>query len=129
MIIVSRMVIVWRVDKTLKQCSKQLKGVTIYANDFSFITPTKGDFVYFDPPYHKAGERFYTRLPFDENEQIRLKEFVTSLSDKGVKVMVSNSDTDFIRDLYSDLDITEIDINYATNNKQTKELVITNYPK
>ena len=116
-------------DKTLKQCSRQLTGVTIYANDFSFITPAKDDFVYFDPPYHKVGERFYTRLPFDENEQIRLREFVTSLSDKGVKVMVSNSNTDFIRGLYSDLNITEVDINYSINNKNAKELIITNNPK
>jgi len=43
--------------------------------------------------------------------------------------MISNSDTDFIRDLYSDLDITEIDINYAINNKNAKELIITNYQK
>ncbi|KJV50997.1 putative n6 adenine-specific DNA-methyltransferase, partial [Orientia tsutsugamushi str. Kato PP] len=38
-------------------------GVSIYATDFSFIEPQQNDFVYFDHPYHKSGESFYTRLP------------------------------------------------------------------
>ncbi|KJV51522.1 D12 class N6 adenine-specific DNA methyltransferase family protein [Orientia tsutsugamushi str. Gilliam] len=44
--------------------------------DFSFIEPQQNDFVYFDPPYHQSGERFYTRVPFDKKEQIRLRDFV-----------------------------------------------------
>ncbi|MCC8461812.1 MAG: DNA adenine methylase [Rickettsia endosymbiont of Ecitomorpha arachnoides] len=66
----------------LKQCSQLLAGTSICAMDFSFIEPQKDDFVYFDPPYHKSGEKFYTRLPFDENEQTRLKDFATELNDK-----------------------------------------------
>ena len=37
--------------------------------------------------------------------------------------------TDFIRDLYGDLNITEIDTGYAINHKKVKELIITNYLK
>ena len=51
------------------------------------------------------------------------------LTEQGVKVMISNSNTDFIRDLYSDLNIQEITTKYAINQKNTTELVITNYPK
>ncbi|SPP23927.1 DNA methyltransferase [Orientia tsutsugamushi] len=47
----------------INQCSNLLHGVSIYATDFSFIEPQQNDFVFFDPPYHKSGERFYTRLP------------------------------------------------------------------
>ncbi|KJV72057.1 D12 class N6 adenine-specific DNA methyltransferase family protein [Orientia tsutsugamushi str. TA716] len=54
--------------------------------DFSFIEPQQNDFVYFDPPYHQSGERFYTRVPFDEKEQIRLRDFVYELHNKGVKL-------------------------------------------
>lgn len=113
--------------ETLKTCSSQLSGTTICANDFSFIEPRAGDFVYFDPPYHKSGEIFYTRLPFDEDEQIRLKDFVLRLNDKGVKVMISNSDTKFIRDIYKNLEITEINTSYAISPKKAKEVIITNY--
>ena len=116
-------------NKTLAKCSQQLTNTTIYANDFSFITPKKDDFVYFDPPYHKSGESFYTRLPFNESEQIRLKDFIMCLTDQGIKVMLSNSNTDFIRDLYSNLNIKEINTSYMINQKKAKELIITNYPK
>ncbi|QES96077.1 hypothetical protein F0363_04675 [Orientia tsutsugamushi] len=84
------------------KCSNLLHGVSIYATDFSFIEPKKGDFVYLDPPYHQSGERFYTRLPFDEKDQIRLRDFVYELTNKGVKIMLSNTNTTFIKDLYKD---------------------------
>ncbi|KJV54620.1 D12 class N6 adenine-specific DNA methyltransferase family protein [Orientia tsutsugamushi str. Karp] len=63
----------------INKCSNLLADVSIYAMDFSFIEPKKGDFVYLDPPYHQSGERFYTRVPFDEKEQIRLRDFVYEL--------------------------------------------------
>ncbi len=97
--------------------------------DFSFIEPQKDDFVYFDPPYHKSGEKFYTRLPFDENEQTRLKDFATELNDKNVKIMISNSDTPFIRNLYKNFNISTIKVKYSMpeHNKISDEVVITNY--
>ncbi|CAK6889138.1 Site-specific DNA-methyltransferase (adenine-specific) [Rickettsia helvetica] len=113
----------------LKKCSSLLTGTYICAIDFSFIEPQKGDFVYFDPPYHKSGEKFYTRLPFDENEQTRLKDFATELNDKGVKIMVSNSNTPFIRNLYKNFNISTIKVKYSMpeHNKISDEVVITNY--
>ena len=53
-------------NKKILNASKALKDAKIYAGDFSFIEPNKGDMVYLDPPYHKSGENFYTWLPFDE---------------------------------------------------------------
>jgi len=118
-----------RIHNRLKDCSSLLNNVSIYATDFSFIEPQQNDFVYFDPPYHKAGEKFYTRLPFDENEQIRLRDFTEMLTCKGVKIMVSNSDTKFIRDIYKDFNINTIDVKYSLPDKREKlqELMITNY--
>jgi DNA adenine methylase len=118
-----------KVYDRIKVCSKLLQGVNIYANDYSFIAAGKGDFVYLDPPYHKAGERFYTRLPFNENEQIRLKKFAENLDKKGAKLMISNSDTDFIRNLYKGFNIRIIEVQYDIRQKKSKtqELVITNY--
>ena len=113
----------------LNQCSKVLQDTIIYASDFSFIDPQANDFVYFDPPYHKSGEKFYTRLPFSEDDQVRLRNFVLNLSNKGVKIMISNSDTDFIRDLYKDFNISNITIKYSISNytRESGELLITNY--
>lgn len=118
-----------RISDKVHVNSKALKNATIYASDFSFIEASSGDFVYFDPPYHKSGEKFYTRLPFDESEQIRLKNFIDQLTAKNVKIMLSNSGTNFITDLYKDYNIRIIDIKYAINNHKTskQEVIITNY--
>ncbi len=118
----------------LKQCSSFLSDTLIYVTDFSFIEPKENDFVYFDPPYHKAGEKFYTRLPFNEHEQIRLRDFAKELTSKGVKLMISNSDTNFIREIYQDFTINTVDIKYTITGQKVnvqkeiaKELIITNY--
>ncbi|CAK6517587.1 MAG: Site-specific DNA-methyltransferase (adenine-specific) [Rickettsia helvetica] len=113
----------------LKQCSSLLAGTSIFATDFSFIEPQKNDFVYFDPPYHKSGEKFYTRLPFDESEQTRLRDFALELNNKRVKIMISNSDTPFIRNLYKNFNISTIKVKYSMSehNKTVDEVVITNY--
>lgn len=114
---------------TLNQCSSTLQGTTIYAGDFSFIEPQANDFVYFDPPYHKSGECFYTRVPFGEDDQVRLKSFAIELSNKGSKLMISNSDTSFIRELYKDFNISTITIKYSISNyrRTSNEVLITNY--
>ncbi|HJD63643.1 MAG TPA: Dam family site-specific DNA-(adenine-N6)-methyltransferase [Rickettsia endosymbiont of Sericostoma sp.] len=119
------------IDKKLQQCSDFLGDASIYVSDFSFIEPRENDFVYFDPPYYQAGERFYTRLPFDQNEQIRLRDFVKELTSKGVKLMISNSNTDFIREIYQGFTINTIDAKYALTGQKkiTRELVITNYAR
>ncbi|WP_425364079.1 DNA adenine methylase [Candidatus Tisiphia endosymbiont of Hybos culiciformis] len=108
---------------------KNLIELCSFAASIPFIEPKENDFVYFDPPYYQAGERFYTRLPFDENEQIRLRNFVKELTSKGVKLMISNSNTDFIREIYQDFTINTIDAKYALTGQKsiTRELVITNY--
>ncbi len=113
----------------LKRCSSILEGATIYAGDFSFIEPRANDFVYFDPPYHQSGESFYTRLAFGEDDQVRLKNFAEHLSNKGVKLMISNSNTDFIRDLYKDFNLSTITVKYSISNcrRESSELLIKNY--
>ena len=97
---------------------------------FQFVSLLeKGDFVYLDSPYHKSGEKFYTWLPFDEKQQIRLRDFARDLTKAGVNVMLSNSATEFIRRLYKDFNINVIDSHYSVRdkNRDAKELVIRNY--
>lgn len=111
----------------ITHCSVQLQGVPVNAGDFSFIEPTKNDFVYMDPPYHKAGEEIYTPRPFDEKEQTRLKNFADDLNKNGTRFAVSNSDTPFIRDLYKDYKINTITTRYQMGSHAIKtELLITN---
>jgi DNA adenine methylase len=75
------------------------------------------DFVYFDPPYYPLSPTSsftaYNRYSFNQDKQIRLRDILAELSDRGVKVMLSNSDCEFVRDLYKDFKIHTI---YATRN-------------
>jgi len=65
----------------------------------------KGDTVYFDPPYDvEAGQSefvSYTASGFGRNDQEDLKNLCDELIERGVMVGISNSNTQFIRSLYT----------------------------
>ena len=94
------------------------------------------DFVYLDPPYHpiSATSKFtsYNRYAFTENDQIRLRDTVIALANRGVKVMLSNSDCPFIRDLYQGFTMHTIVASRAINSNAEKrgkitEVLVTSY--
>lgn len=82
--------------------------VTFLNRDFAEAVKDakKGDFIYFDPPYdpvsNTASFTGYDINGFNQNEQKRLKQVVDELTEKGCHVMLSNSATQFILDLYKD---------------------------
>lgn len=95
-----------------------------------------GDFVYFDPPYdtweNKNSFTSYAKNPFGKDEQRRLADCFKSLSDKGVYVMLSNHNTDFIRELYKDFNIHVVEAKRMINSKadgrgNVEEVIVTNY--
>lgn len=88
-----------------------LQGVELEARSFDSIAPRAGDFVYCDPPYH-GGFVDYTSNGFDENDQLRLRDKCLEWADAGANVIISNSDTSFIRRIYepSLFRITEIGV-------------------
>ena len=72
----------------------------------NIITKVKeNDFIYLDPPYHPLNDTSnftkYTNFGFDINQQKRLANFFNELDKRKCKILLSNSDTIFIRDLYS----------------------------
>ncbi len=74
-----------------------LQKVEILQGDFSQIESyTDGNtFIYFDPPYrpiNPASFTAYSKENFNDKEQIRLKEFFKRMSDKGCRLLLSNSD-------------------------------------
>jgi len=95
-------------------CHEALKKAKIEYNDFDHIHPKENDFVYFDPPYHPTDEASftsYTKQNFTETDQVRLRDFAINLHRKGVKVMLSNSNTKFIRDIYKNKAFTILIVN------------------
>ena len=66
-----------------------------------------------------------------EKEQIELYKVFKSLSQKGCNVLHSNSDTEFIKDLYKEFEIKEIFANRFINSKgsergKVSEVIIKN---
>lgn len=125
---------------TLKAVSKYFNesNIKFLNGDFEKTVKMakKDDFVYFDPPYAPISKTSnftgYNENGFGENEQIRLKELCDALDKKGVKFLLSNSDCEFIRDLYKDYNIVTIQakrtINSNANNRGAiSEVLIRNY--
>lgn len=129
-------------EDNLRAVSRVLKGVEILNADYKVaVSKAKaGDFVYFDPPYYPVSPTSsftsYTKDGFAEKEQIELRDTFAELSNRGCYVMLSNSDTTFIRGIYSGLKnvtITTVNAGRSINSKaagrgKITELVITNYP-
>jgi DNA adenine methylase len=78
-----------------------------------------GDFVYLDPPYYPVSETSsftaYSQYAFGQAEQIRLREVFGILADRGVHVLLSNSDCPFVRELYRGYPIHTIVASRAIN--------------
>ena len=96
----------------------------------------KGTFVYLDPPYDPMSDTSsftgYNKGGFDKDEQIRLKESCDRLTKKGIKFMLSNSATDFIKDLYKEYEIKIVKAKRLINADSSKrgeieEVIIRNY--
>lgn len=92
------------------------------------------DFVYFDPPYDTVNNSFtsYTEEGFSKKDQERLANVFKELDKKGVKVMLSNHNTDFIKELYEGYNFHIITAKRNINSKGNKrgsveEVIITNY--
>jgi DNA adenine methylase len=114
-------------------------NIQITSEDFSdaLNDAGKGDFVYLDPPYDPVSDTAsftgYNLNRFGKEEQVRLKETYDELTRRKCKVMLSNSATKFIYDLYStSYTILEVEANrninsMATGRGKVNEFLILNY--
>jgi len=124
--------------ENLRACSRVLQTAAILIDSFQEIEhwAREGDFVYLDPPYipvsvtanfvsYSAG-----RFPISSHE--KLFEIFKILSEKGVYLMLTNSDTAWTREKYADFNIHEVSANRSINSKgisrgKVSELIVTNY--
>lgn len=123
-------------ELNLRACQIALEKATIKLQSYDKIKPSAGAFVYFDPPYHPTSETAYftqySKGGFSEKDQIALRDFFAKLAKQGVNVMLSNSNTPFVQDLYKGYNIAIIDAPRNVNCKPNKrnsveEVLITNY--
>jgi DNA adenine methylase len=118
----------------------QSKNISIKCQDFedSIINASAGDFVYLDPPYHPvsntANFTSYTDGDFDFSDQKRLYAKFKALDKRGVKILLSNSRSPEILQLFKEFSdgIIEINANRFINSVPHRrtghlELLIKNY--
>ena len=96
-----------------------------------------GDFVYLDPPYapltKTASFASYLKGGFGVENQVELAKSYAQLSAKGVQLMMSNSNTEIIHELYSSFNSQIIHATRSINckggkrGKEANEVLITNY--
>lgn len=95
-------------DETmLQQISVYLNSndISITNTDFedAVSTADRNSFIYFDPPYHSPDKKNFTGYQsqgFGEDEQVRLRDVMIRMTERGVKCLLSNSDTGFVREIY-----------------------------
>ncbi|VEU79898.1 DNA adenine methylase [Haploplasma axanthum] len=116
-------------------CNNDIKIVNVDFEE-AVSEAKKGDFVYFDPPYdnldNKESFTSYTKDSFTREDQIRLFNTFEILSKLGVKVMLSNHYTEFIKELYKDYKIKVVSAKRLVNSNSNGrgdvlEVIITNY--
>ncbi|KKP88322.1 MAG: adenine methylase protein [Candidatus Nomurabacteria bacterium GW2011_GWC2_35_8] len=128
-------------ENNLKKVSKSLKNVEIKRQDYKEVLKKakKSDFIYFDPPYFPVSKTAsftnYTKEAFLEKEQIELRDTFLELHKRGCFVMLSNSDTPFINEIYSGIKgvkVTQVQAGRMINSDSSKrgkitEVLVTNY--
>jgi DNA adenine methylase len=118
-----------------------LENSTVQHADFGDVVEQaeKGDFVYFDPPYYTEENGFTGyirqqnsgRAEFGAAQHSRLAKVAKELKKKGCFVLISNSESKFIKSVYDSFTIYLVHarniINCNGNGRGLKrELIITN---
>ncbi len=129
-------------EQNLRVVSEILKSnkIIIKCRGFNTILDEskKNDFIYFDPPYQPVSKTAnftsYTNKDFSYEDLMRLADLSKCLDEKGCHVLLSNSNSQKVRSLFSDKSwkIKEIAVNRAINSNSKNrtghsELLIKNY--
>lgn len=92
-----------------------------------------GDVIYFDPPYdyEKSGFTSYVKDGFNKKDLLDLKNICDELIEKGCFVVISNNDTEYVRQLFSDSKYTIKEVlakrsinSDGKNRSNAKEVII-----
>jgi len=132
-------------DKNILAVSKALQKVEILCGDYekTLDYSSSNSFFYFDPPYkplsNTSSFNSYAKDEFNDEEQIRLRNFCSKLEKLGHKWMLSNSDVkgkdtndNFFDEIFSQFSISRVKARRSINANPEKrgdlnELLITNY--
>lgn len=122
----------------LEACREVLARSQLFNEGYESVLDRaqKGDLVYFDPPYVpvSATSSFtaYQANGFSLDDQNRLAGVIRDLDSRGVFILLSNSDTETVRGLYSGLTIDTVMARRSINSKadargHVAEVLVRNY--
>jgi len=122
----------------LRACSDRLQSADLRVQGFEALLEyaRPGDFVYFDPPYAPvsttANFTSYAQSGFTADDQVRLRDVYRALDRRGCRLMLSNSDVPFIREIYGEYNVDLIAAPRAINcnakgRGKVTEVVVRNY--
>jgi DNA adenine methylase len=118
-------------EPNLRLAAQALQGVTIKQHQFDEVPIERGGFYYMDPPYHRTFDG-YDSTRFGDIAHNRLAEFCRELHRAGAFFMVSNSDNPFVRSLYKEFHLEQVQAGRYVSCKgdqrgKETELIIRNY--
>lgn len=132
-------------ENDFRKASERMQSVDVSFSDFEGTCSGAkiGDIVYLDPPYCPVSKTAnfctYTKDGFGEAEHIRLKELMLKLSSQGIKVVMSNSDSQTTRDIYGELENQGFHIDNVfvmrtiaskvSSRTKAKEVIVSNFKK
>ncbi|MCI8312054.1 MAG: Dam family site-specific DNA-(adenine-N6)-methyltransferase [Lachnospiraceae bacterium] len=127
-------------EKMVLDISNYLKGIRIMEGDFEVACAgaKEGDFVFLDSPYaplNPTSFESYTKEGFDIESHRRLARLYDELTSRGCYCMLTNHNTDLIRELYSNkgyqMDVVNVKrmINSDASNRVGEEVIIYNYER
>ena len=111
-------------DKILS-ASEALQNAIILNKPFNNVinNANKNDLVYFDPPYYPLNTTSsftsYNENEFLDDKQKELLNVFEALNKKDCFVLHSNSDTEFIKNLYKNYNINFVQANRFINSKSS----------
>jgi DNA adenine methylase len=127
-------------EPVLRAVSSYFNSATVHFSSVDYAEVLagikKGTFVYLDPPYDPVSETSsftgYSKRGFSKEDQKRLRRSCDELHKRGIKFMLSNSATPFIREQYREYHITVVQAKRAINSIGSKrgdvdEVVVRNY--
>lgn len=125
-------------ERLIWDAHRVLKSTYIVNSSYEHILThvTSKDFVYFDPPYQPitktANFTSYTAYGFNEDDQIKLRQFCDTLNQRGVRFLLSNSYSELILSEYRNYDIIPVNAKRSIAAKgsaraSVKEVLVKNY--
>lgn len=126
-------------EENLRGVAATLRNVDIEARDFTAATKLirRGDLVYFDPPYDPvsktAGFTGYAKGGFGVDAQEMLARTFAVLAGRGAHVILSNSLTPLMKELYKGFYVSEVSAKRLVNSRadrrgEVMEVLVSTFP-